>query len=75
MITAKDIMRLIETDPSLQPPIRWWNKMQKEIKANNPDYSQDRVDATIGAIWRDLSDDKKAEIRGREGKTYAPAEG
>jgi len=60
-----------ESDKSEKPPKAWWNKMKKEIKAENPDYSDDQVDATIGSIWyKNLSTDKKKEIRGREGKTF-----
>jgi len=61
----------IEKKKSKQPPKKWWNKMKKEIKKENPDYSDDQVDATIGDIWyNNLDDTKRSEIRGRENKTY-----
>lgn len=41
------------------PPKGWWDKMQKEIKDGNPDYSQEQVDKTIGDIWYHKLDDKK----------------
>lgn len=66
---------LAEADPSLQPPKRWFNKMAKRIKKTNPDYDKDQVKNTIGDIWyHKLSQAKKSEIRGREGKTLGPAE-
>lgn len=57
---------LTEVDPSLRPPKRWFTKMMKTVKGDNPE-------AIIGAIWRDLPVAKKKEIRGREGKHYGPA--
>lgn len=56
-----------EADPSLQAPKRWFNKMLKRVSGDDPA-------AIVGAIWRDLPVEKKKEIRGREGKTYGPAE-
>ena len=62
-----------ETDPSLKPPKKWWEATSKSVKSGNPSYSQDQVDKTVGKIWSDLSDAKKSEIRGREGKTFGEA--
>jgi antirestriction protein/predicted RNA binding protein with dsRBD fold (UPF0201 family) len=56
-----------EADPSLQAPKRWWNKMVKQVKGDDPA-------AIVGRIWADLPDEKKKEIRAREGKKYGPAE-
>lgn len=54
------------------PPKKWWDKMEKEISKDNPDYSEERVAKTIGDIWyNNLTDEKRKEIRGREGKKYA----
>jgi hypothetical protein len=66
---------LTEKDPkiSLKAPKRWWNKMIKQIKKKNADYSAEQVRATVGKIWSNLSDSKKSEIRGREGKIYGKA--
>lgn len=54
---------LEESDPSLKAPKGWWDKMKGEGKS----------DELVGSIWAGLSDEKKSEIRGREGKTYGPA--
>lgn len=63
-----------ESDPSLRPPKKWYQEMEKEIKQGNPSYSEEQVDATIGDIWyHNLSDAKREEIREREGKHYGPA--
>ena len=44
-------------------PKGWWNKMEKEIKEGNPDYSEDRVRKTVGDIWANkLSDSKKQDL-------------
>lgn len=60
-----------ESDPSLKPPKEWFDKMEKEIKKSNPDYSDEQVKKTIGSIWyKQLDTKKKKELRGREGKTY-----
>jgi hypothetical protein len=43
-----------------RPPKEWWNKMVKEVKSGNPDYSKDQVDKTVGAIWyKKMSPSKK----------------
>jgi hypothetical protein len=63
-----------ETAPSAKPPKQWWNKMEKEVKEGNPDYTEEQIRKTIGRIWSDLSDKKKSEIREREGKTYKKAD-
>lgn len=72
-ILASETEAKKESDPSLKPPKKWWNKMEKEVKEGNPSYSAEQVDKTIGKIWADLSEEKKKEIREREGKTYGPA--
>ncbi len=54
---------------SKKPPKKWWDKMVKEVKKENQDYSEERVFKTIGDIWfNNLSEEKRKEIRGREGK-------
>lgn len=59
---------------SAKPPKKWFAKMEKEIKKKNPEYSAKQVDKTIGDIWYNkLTDAKRKEIRGREGKTYRAA--
>jgi len=80
MSIAKRMMNILEgttneSDPSLKPPKRWFNKMHKRIMKSNPDYSSEQTDATIGKIWYGLPKQKRVEIRGREGKKYGPAEG
>jgi hypothetical protein len=62
-----------ETEPSLKAPKKWWKKMTKEVKDGNSSYDTETVNRTVGKIWSELSDDKKSEIRGREGKTYGKA--
>lgn len=69
LVTWKRVLgesEVVEADPSLQPPKKWFEKMLGQVEG-------DDKPAIVGAIWRDLSDEKKAEIRAREGKTYAPA--
>lgn len=34
-----------------RPPKDWWNKMEGEVKKDNPDYSDEQVKKTIGDIW------------------------
>ncbi|MFW9872496.1 MAG: hypothetical protein ACFFG0_05280 [Candidatus Thorarchaeota archaeon] len=63
-----------ESAPSAKPPKEFWNKKVKEVKKGNPDYTEEQINKTVGAIWRDLSDSKKKEIREREGKKYKPAD-
>lgn len=54
-------------------PKRWFNKMKKIIKKENPDYSEERVNATVGDIWyNELSDKKRVEIYKRYGETKNP---
>jgi hypothetical protein len=60
-----------ESAPSKKPPKEWWDKMEKEIKEENPSYTKDQVDNTIGDIWyHNLSKAKRSEIRERYGKKY-----
>ena len=41
--------------------------MVKEIKKGNPDYSEERVNQTIGEIWfHRLSDKKRKQINERD---------
>lgn len=66
---------LDEADPSLAPPKKWFDKMYKGIHKENPSYSDEQARKTVGDIWyHNLSTKKRKEIRGREGKKYAPAE-
>jgi hypothetical protein len=54
-----------ESDPSLRPPKKWFNKMKDSGKSQK----------LIGWIWyHSLSPEKRAEIRGREGKHYGSPE-
>ncbi len=46
-----------------RPSKEWWEKMVKEVKDDNPDYSQEQVDKTVGDIWYNkLSPSKKEDI-------------
>jgi len=66
---------VVEADPSVKPPEKWFKMMSNDIKKKNPSYSDDQVQKTIGDIWyHKLSTAKKQEIRGREGKEFGPAE-
>jgi len=63
------LKEIIAVDPSSKPPKKWWDKMKKKIKENNPGYSDEQVRATIGDLWYNkLTKAKRAEIRKREGK-------
>ena len=65
---------VLAAEASAKPPKKWFDKMEKEIKEGNPDYSADQIKNTIGHIWyHQLSEAKKKEIRGREGKKYKAA--
>ena len=56
-----------------RPPGKWFDKMKKEIKKGNPDYSEERVAQTIGDIWyNNLSDEKREEIYKRHGEKKSP---
>lgn len=59
-------------DPSLRPPSKWFNKMQKELHSRG--VKSDLAPKIIGQIWYHKLDDKRrGEIRAREGKHYGPA--
>lgn len=61
-------------DPSLRPPKRWFDFMAKKIKDNNPSYSKDQIQQTIGHIWyHQLTEAKRKSLRAQEGKHYGPA--
>jgi hypothetical protein len=34
-----------------KPPKAWWNKKEKEVKKDNPDYTEKQVSGTVGKIW------------------------
>lgn len=56
-----------------QAPKGWWDKMKKEIKKGNSDYSEKRINETIGNIWfNNLSNSKRAEIYKRYRETKSP---
>jgi hypothetical protein len=63
-----------ENKKSLKPPKKWWDKMVKQIKENNPKYSMDQISKTIGNIWYNkLSASKRKSIRERFGLEYGAA--
>ena len=66
----KSVLReIVAVDPSARPPKKWWDKMYKKVKKNNPNYSDEQIRKTIGKIWyQRLRKPKKSEIRKREGK-------
>ena len=65
---------LIESDPSLAPPKKWFNKMHSRIKKQNTDNDDTTVNKIIGDIWyHKIGKKKRSEIRKREGKKYGPA--
>lgn len=50
-----------------KPPKAWFDKMYAEVKAGNPEYSDEQVRATVGAIWyRNLSPGQKAKAKSME---------
>ena len=54
-------------------PKKWWDKMVKEVKSENKDYSEERVNETVGEIWyNNLSDEKREEIYKRHGEKKNP---
>lgn len=56
-----------------QAPKKWWDKMVKEVSEGNEDYSEERVNETVGEIWYNkLSDEKRSEIYKRHGETKSP---
>jgi hypothetical protein len=59
--------------PSRKPNSEWFDKMYKEIEEANPGYSEEQIRKTIGSIWyKNLSGQKRKQIRERSGKTYKP---
>jgi len=63
------LIEILAADPSSKPPKKWWNKMYKQVKENNPSYSDEQVRKTIGKIWyQRLKKSKRSQIRKREGK-------
>lgn len=60
--------------PSLKPPKSWFDAKVKEIKEGNPDYTEEKVNATVGAIWyKEMSTGQKKKRREDEGKKYGEA--
>lgn len=56
-------------------PKEWFEKMKKDVKKQNPDYSSKRIDEVVGNIWdNDLSDKKRDAIYKRYGKKGNPNE-
>jgi hypothetical protein len=54
-------------------PKGWFDKMKKEIKQKNPDYSAKRVSEVVGDIWDNtLSDAKRKKIFKEYGKKGDP---
>lgn len=63
-----------ETAPSLKPPKAWFDQKAKEVKAGNPKYTEEQVNATVGDIWYNkMSKKQKGEKRKAEGKKYGKA--
>lgn len=47
-----------------KPPKKWFDKMVREIRKGNPDFSEEQVNAIVGDIWYNkLSDAKKTELK------------
>lgn len=44
-----------------RPPKDWWDKMVKEVKTKNPDYSEDQVSKTVGNIWHNQISDYRVQ--------------
>ena len=62
------------TKRSLKPPREWFEKKCAEVKKGNPDYSEEQVHATVGAIWyKEMSKHQRSERRHEEGKEYGKA--
>ena len=54
-------------------PKGWFDKMKKDIKKKNPDYSAKRISEIVGNIWdNDLTDAKREQIYKRYGKKKSP---
>lgn len=50
-------------------PKGWFDKMKKDVKKKNPEFSAKRVNEIVGDIWdNELSDKKRVEIKKRYGK-------
>lgn len=65
--------RKIEAKAKHRPPKAWFDKMKKEVKDGNPDYSAEQVRETVGNIWyNELSDSKREEIYKRHGEGKSP---
>ncbi len=61
---------ITESDPSLRPPKKWAAKMMKNLSAK---YGR-KAGEVMGGIWyHQLTPEKRAEIRQREGKHYGKA--
>jgi len=54
-------------------PKGWFDKMKKDVKKKNPDYSAKRISEIVGDIWdNELSDAKRKQIYNRYGKKKSP---
>jgi hypothetical protein len=63
-----------DSKKSLRPPKQWWDTKYAEVKKGNPDYDDEKIRATVGAIWyKEMSKRQRSERREDEGKTYGKA--
>jgi hypothetical protein len=59
---------------SLKPTKEWWDKNYAEVKAANSDYSEEKIEKAVGAIWyKNMSTEQKKKRREDEGKKYGEA--
>lgn len=58
------LTQILSEKSSERPPKKWWDKMHKDIKEGNPEYSEEQISKTIGDIWYNkLSEAKRKELR------------
>ena len=72
---AKEVLRTLykKKEAVGKPPKKWVEEKLKEIKKQNPGYSQDRVEKIMGHIWHHvISPSKKEQIVRRYEASITP---
>jgi len=59
------IKKALEKLAKPKPPKGWWDQKYKEVKKENPSYSDEQIGGTVGKIWwHNMSDkDRKDTIK------------
>jgi len=54
-----------------KPPRAWFDRMYEEVRAGNPDYSDEQIRSTVGAIWyKNLSPKQKTKAKSMQSEAF-----